>query len=139
MVNDLVDLMKPFFPTTVSFNFYEIFTKASAVADSIFVAAETLAQVGTSALGGWDKASEAIFSLKTTGGGEWKLTLLDFDSGDGWDKITFSDLSGASAALVTYLTGTGHAWSGRDDNKPNVFRQISYGLNASLRRKYGMN
>lgn len=139
MVGDLVDLIKPFFPSTVGFDFYEVFTKATATSDSVFREAGTLSQVGTSALGGWSKAAEAVFSLKTTGNGEFKIVLLDFDSGDGWDKITFSDLSGASATFVTYLTGGAHAWSGRDDNPPFSFRQISYGLNKALRRKYDMN
>jgi len=139
MVNDFVDLIAPFFPATVSFDFYEVFTKADATADSVFAEATTLSQVGTSASGGWAKASEAVFSLKTLANGEYKVALLDFDSGDGWDKITFAGLAGASLAFVNYLLGGTHAFSGRDDNRPGTFRQISYGLNAALRRKYGMN
>src|SRR5258707_7519334 len=78
MITDFVDLIKPFFPATVSFDFYEIFNKATAIADSVFMFAATLTQVGTSVVAGWSKAAEATFSFKTNANGEYKITLLDF-------------------------------------------------------------
>lgn len=139
MVNDIVDLLKPFFPASTSFDFYEIFTKATATADSILNSSATLSQVGTSVLAGWSKAAEAIWSFKSSTNGIFKISLLDFDSGDGWDKITFSGLAGDSLAFVNYMYDGNHGWAARDDGQPNSFLQLSFGLNKALRRKYNMN
>lgn len=139
MVDDFLTLAKPFFPATTTFDFYEVFTKETATADSVFRLAETLGIAGTSALGGWSKAAEATWSFKSSTNGEFKITMLDFDSGDGWDKVTFAELAGASLAFANYLTGSTHGFAARDDGQPYSFRQISYGLNKALRRKYNMN
>lgn len=139
MINDLVDAIVAFFPDTVAFDFFEIFTKATATADSVLRLSQTMAQVGASATPGWTKAAEAVWSFKTLGNGLFKLVFLDFDSGDQWDKITFSGLTGPALTLVNYLNGGGHGWTGRDDTSPGTFLQIAYGLNKALRRKYNMN
>lgn len=139
MVNDMVDLIKAFFPADVEFDFFEIFLKATPTADSILSLSQTLAQVGTNATPGWTKATEAVLTMKSTNNGIFKMALLDVGTADSFDKVTFADLSGASLAWVSYLQGTAHGWAARDDGKPATFLQISNGLNKALRRKYNMN
>lgn len=140
MVNDFVDLIAPFFPATVNFDYFEIFTKATPTSDSVLRHSEVLSQVGTNATPGWSKATEAVWTFKTTLNGLYKITMLDVGNNNSWDKATFSDLAGDSLAFVQYLVNdTTHGWSGRDDGDPATFLQISYGLNKALRRKYNMN
>lgn len=139
MVNDFVDLIAPFFPDVVEFDFYQVFLKATATADSVLAFSEELSQIGTNATPGWTKATEAVWSFKSVTNGLYKVALLDMGNNNSWDKVTFADLTGASLAFVNYLTGAGHGWAARDNGQPTTFLQIAYGLNKALRRKYNMN
>jgi hypothetical protein len=139
MVDDFLTLAVPFWPDDVEFDYYQVFLKADAAADSVLAASKTLTQVGTNATPGWTKATEAIWSFKSDLNGLWKLSMLDMGNNDGWDKVTFADLSGASLAFNNYIVDGTHGWAARDNGQPVTFLQISYGLNKALRRKYNMN
>jgi hypothetical protein len=139
MVNDFVDLIKPFFPADVEFDFWEGFLKATPTADNVLKISESLTQVGTNAAPGWTKATEAVWSFKSDLNGLYKLSMLDMGNADSWDKVTFSDLAGDALTFVNYLIDDAHGWAARDDGQPVTFLQISYGLNKALRRKYNMN
>lgn len=139
MINDFVDLIEQFFPAGVHFDFYEVFTKATATADSILEQTGVLTQVGTNGTPGWSKATEAVWTLKSTTNGLYKISMLDIGTGNSFEKIVFSTLTGGALAFIDYLVDGTHGWAARDDGKPNTFLQISYGLNKALRRKYNLN
>jgi hypothetical protein len=139
MVNDLANLIKPFFKPACSFDQYTIYTMSSPTAAPQPVAAQSLGIDGTSAQTAWDKAVQTTFSFRTSDFGTFKLVLLDAPCGNNFDKILSFDASPEAVAIFDYLKSDDEAWAGRDGGHINVMTQIAYTLNEKLRREYGMN
>jgi len=139
MIEELILLMVPFFPTSTEFDSFTVYTKATPTGPAIPRVSKANGEAGTAGTPGWSKATEAIWTFKTADGGLAKLDFLDFASQNSFDKVTFAGLSGGPLALVDAFTGDSNAWSGRDDSQPMTFLQISYGLNKALRKRYFMN
>jgi len=139
MVNDFVDLIAPFFPSGVHWDFFQVFLKADATADSVLSLSETLSQVGSNATPGWSKATEAVWSYKTDENSLYKISMLDLGNNNSFDKVDFATLAGDALAFNNYLVDGVHGWAARGPGQPTSFLQIAYGLNKALRRKYNMN
>jgi len=139
MITDLINALKPFVPSTTSFNLITIYTKADATAPNIPQASKDIAIVGTSGATGLAKAISATFNFKTTGNGNAKLVLLDSPLGtSGFEPLFPSGFSADVIALAALFTDPLAAFSGRDDNRPNVLRKVSYDLNDKLQKQYRM-
>ena len=139
MIDDLVTLLLPFFPSTVSFDTFQIFSKADADADSILEESGVIVGgVGSNSSPGWAKATEAVLTMKSTTNGVYRLSLLDCATGNSFDKLTFVSLPTEMVDLVAYFVGGDHGWSARDNGQPVTFLQLTRTLNKALRRKYNM-
>jgi hypothetical protein len=139
MLDGLVTHLVPFFPTSVTFTEWEIWTKADAAAPSILRTAKLLAdQVGTDATPGWNKATEAIWVFKTLDNGIFKLDMLDYASHDNFNPTLIGDVVTAESNLLLFITDTDNAFSGRDDARPYIFIKITSNINQALRKQYRM-
>jgi len=139
MVTALVALLRPFYPSTVIFDSYEIFNAPVLSTPLVFnpVYGASLALAGTNAdPEGVDKAVQYTIGYRTTSFGRSQIVLLDVPAGNTWGNVTTPD------TLVTNLTAAftaeSNGWAGRDNGRPFYFTNVSISLNKRLRRKYGM-
>lgn len=140
MWTTFVTLLKPFVPTTTTFDNVTVYTQASAMSPNIPRKTVSLAIVGTSALTGLSQAQSSTFNFKTVDNGDFKLVLLDVPLGSqGFNAIHPADFGAEVLALQTYVVGNTNAISGRDDAQVQVLRKITYDLNRKLQRVYKMS
>jgi len=139
MISDLIDLLKAFVLPTTSFNLITIYTKDDSDAPNIPRASKDIAVVGTSGGTGLAKAISTTFNFKTTGNGNAKLVLLDTPLGSGGFEPLFpSGFTTPVTDLSDLFTDPLAAFSGRDDNRPNILRKVSFDLNDKLQKSYHM-
>lgn len=139
MIDALVTLEAEFFPTSVNFYSWTIFTRTAYPAPWNPRVQKNISIPGTVATPGWFKAAQASWSLKTEEFNELKIVHLDVATLNAWDKITSATASGDQVAFLDALRDPDNAWCGRDKGKPEFFQQISFTLNEKLRREYRMN
>jgi len=138
MVQNLVDVIVPFYPATVAIDSFTVLTYAAPGAPGLPQFFNLLGDVGTNPGTGWTKATQVTFSLRTTSFGRGKLVLLDAQTEDNWDKITnFTGLTPV-LNLIAELTHDDRGWAGRDNAQYVGCDQITYTLNEALRRNYNM-
>lgn len=139
MVENLVDLMLPFFPDTTIFDTYEVFDAPTLTVPLVFnpVYGASLGLEGTNATPtGVDKAVQYTLGLRTTLFGRSQIVFLDIPVGNTWGNVTTPNV--IAAALLAEFTATDKGWAGRDGGRPFYFTNISISMNKRLRRKYGM-
>lgn len=139
MISDFVNLIKPFFLATTTFDNFTIYTMASAEADPTPVFAGELAIDGTSVETEWAKAVQMTWTFRTSLFGIFKLVFLDVPSASGFDKILSFGASPEAEAVRDYLAADTNGFAGRDGGQVSVLDQISFTLNEKLRREYHMN
>lgn len=137
MVNGLVDCLKAFCQPGMHFDEATVYTKASVDAPNIPRKSVALTQVGTSTSTQPAQAIAYTFHFRTLGYGVAKLMLLDVPIGSNWFKpISPSDFDSVALALEAAFTNIAAAWSGRDDNRPDVMNKITVDLNDKLQKQY---
>jgi hypothetical protein len=136
MVEALVDLFAAFFDNTIIWDTFTVYNVPSvgAAAQPIFTAA--LAKTGAGTQTGTSKATQRTYSMRTTGFGLAKLVFLDTKTANSFEKSLVVS-SGENAFLAAYMNPI-YAWSGRDGNRPAVFKSLTITLNEKLRREYKM-
>lgn len=139
MIDALIALEKKFFPTTVVFDSWTIFTKDTPTSPSNPRVQKNITVAGTVGTPGWFKAAQATWTFKTDLFGEFKIVNLDVATLDAWDKITSATASADQIAFIAALRDNGNGWAGRDGGRPEFFQQIAFTLNEKLRREYRMN
>lgn len=137
-IGELCALMQPFFHTSYSFDNFVLYSQPDPddVATPVF--SDTIALLGTSASPGWDKATQCTFTFRTNEFGIFKLIMLDYDSGNNFDRVTVLPSGGADDLLRDYIVNIDSWIVGRDGGKPQTFLQKSSTLNEKLRRSYRM-
>lgn len=138
-VNDLVDLMLPFYESSITFEDYIIYTQADEDAPPLPQYSAIINKVGTGGAGTWSKAVQYTWTWRTTAFGLFKLVMLDALSNNNFDKFTTLTPASAEKALSDYVTADVSWLSGRDNERPSVFLQGAKTLNEKLRRSYRMN
>lgn len=138
MVKALVALFAPFFPASVVFDNYIVFTYASPTDDPVPVASAALTTIGTSATPGWSKAVQATLSFRTSLFGIAKIVLLDYDSQDSFDKTVVVPPATPLSALRDEFTASTNGWCGRDGGRPDTYISACVTLNEKLRQGYRM-
>lgn len=138
MVKALVTLFAPFFPATVSFDNYIVFTYASPTADPVPVASGALTTIGTSGTPGWSKAVQATLSFRTDLFGIAKIVFLDYDSQDSFDKTVIIPGGSPLEDLRDEFVLDTNGWSGRDGGRPDTYLSATVTLNEKLRKSYRM-
>lgn len=139
MIEQLITAQAEFFPATVVFDSFSVFTYETPTSEPQLRVSKNLAIAGTAVAAGWSKAAQATWSFKTTLGGELKIVHLDVNTLNAWDKITSATASGDQTTFINALVDDANGWAGRDGGQPIFFQQIAFTLNEKLRRNYYMN
>ena len=137
MINDYVTALLPFYPSTVVFDNYIIFSQPTPSDDPLPVASNVFtALVGTATGAGWTKAVQLTMSVRSTNFGIAKYVFLDAASGDLFDPIRSPDAS--MTALLAIVSDTTRAFSAQDNGRPVTFIGLTKDLNDKLRKAYRM-
>lgn len=139
MLEDLIDLYKPFFPTTVSFDTIQIFTQATPTSSLVPVAGASLTGFdGTQATPGWTKAVQTTISVRDTNANLAKYVFLDCASFNSYDAIRGLVGQADLAAIIAFVIDDANAFSSRAGFKPALFIGAFRTLNERLRKAYRM-
>lgn len=137
MVRALVGWLKAFMTATASFDSVTAYTQATPTSPNIPRATASLGIAGISTNIGNQQAVSATWNFKTTGNGGSKLILLDTPIRSTWfAKILPAAFDTDQFNVINEFENPNNAWSGRDDNKPEVCRSITYDLNDKLQKLY---
>lgn len=136
---DFVNLLKPFFLSTMSFDSVTVYTMATSTSPNIPRKTVPLGIDGTSTLPGNSQAQSSTFNFKTAANGDFKVVLLDVPLGSqGFNAIHPADFPTVVTDFADFITGRTTAIVGRDDNIPSILRKITYDLNDKLQKEYKM-
>lgn len=138
-VPDFVDVIKIYFPNTVVFQAYTLFTKADADAAPQPRESKTLNIAGTNGGATWSKAVQQTWTWRTDEFGLFKLVFLDVASNNNFNRVAAIVGGTADVDLHAYVTAPETWIAGRDGGRPNTFLQMAATLNEKLRRSYRMN
>lgn len=138
-VTDYLALAAPFFPSTVNFYGVEVFTKADEDSPSIFSGAASTDVDGSNATPGNTKAVQATWVFSGVTGKPFKIVMLDVGNNNSFEPVTLAGLSAPAIAFSNFVTADDTPLSCRQNDRPAVFRQVTYTLNAALQRQYHMN
>lgn len=137
MINNLVDKLLPFYPDTVEFDNWIIFSQPTPDDEPIPVDASTFtSKIGTAGTPGWSKAVQLTMSVRSTNFGLCKYVFLDGASGDNFDPIRVADAD--MLALLGVVSSSANGWSAQDNGKPDVFIGLTKTMNEKLRKAYRM-
>jgi hypothetical protein len=140
MFTPLIAAMMPFYPETVTYDSWRIFTLADPDATPLLANAGvfTSSNVGTEDTPGWTKAVQGTFSYLGSGGSKGRLNFMDSISGNNFDPQFTTGPSGILVTLLGVLSDDAYGWSTRGGEQPTTFLQYSKTLNEKLRREYRM-
>lgn len=135
MVEQLVDLMLPFFNNLITFDGFIVYTQAEDPGIALPVASGSFTgKVGTGGGDTWFAAVQTTIIARTSEFGIAKLVLLDSNSGDNFTPELVQ--SAPMAALTAEWFSLENGWRGRDGGRPKTFVKATQTLNEKLRREY---
>lgn len=135
MVDQLTDVMLPFFNPLVTFDGFIVYTQPTDPGESFPVASGSFTgKVGTGPGDSWFAAVQTTVIARTSLFGIAKLVLLDSNSGDNFTPELTP--SGAMTALLDEWFSLENGWRGRDGGRPKTFVKATQTLNEKLRREY---
>jgi hypothetical protein len=138
MVEALVDVLVPFYPTDYVFDNWTVYHQPADPGPSYPQAGSFFtSKVGTDATPGWSKATMATLWWKTVTFGDFKLVLLDFGSNDDFNK-TSTLTAGRMLNLHLVVVDDSWGWCGRDNQRPATFKSSTVKLSDELRKVYRM-
>lgn len=140
LIEDFIDLLKPFFYTTTVFTDWTIYTYATPTAPARpVVSAQISGGAGTG--GATIPASQASWMFKTTGFGVFKLVMLDTKVSAAFGPLTalVSPADDDEIAVIDYVKDDAMSFAGRDGDKVSVWHKITYTLNEKLRKSYRLD
>jgi len=139
MIDSLVALLKPEIGSDSSYDLASIYNFDVGSGKFRPEAFKALAVAGTGSTASPRKAVSQTINMRTVGGSTFKIVHLDHSLGASeFDKIPPLGFGGAALAIVTEVTLTSNAWSGRDNTRPNGIISATFDLNDALRRQYRM-
>lgn len=135
MVNDLVDVIVPFFTADTTFDNWTVFSQPTDTDPAVPVGGNSFtAKVGTDASGGWTQAVQNTCTWRSEAFGKSKLVFLDMASNGDFSKISTKGTSGIIFDLDAEYTNTAKGWSAQDNSRPATFIASTRTLNEKLRR-----
>ncbi len=137
-VQAFVNVLKPFFKATTTFQNFTAFVQDDPNGAPHPVYTDVLNIVGTDAAAGWGKATQRTWTFRTDSFGLFKLVMLDIVISD-FDRISTFVPATVTGNLIAYVTADVSWLAGRDGGRPQTFLQIANTLNEKLRRSYHMN
>jgi len=138
MITDMVDAMLPFYPPSVIFDRFTIFTQASPDDDALPQTTSTFTgKVGTGDGDTWYKAVQLTLTMRTSNFGIAKYVFLDAESANDFDKI---QTAGADIlAFINVVNADANGFSGLDNGQPAAYLGVTKTLNERLRKSYRMD
>jgi len=137
MIDDLVALLLPFYPSTVTFDNWIVFSQPTPTDAPVPVNASTFTGMdGTAGSPGWTKAVQLTMSVRSTNFGVAKYVFLDGASGNNFDPIRVAD--SAMLAVLAEVADTSNGWSAQDNGRPDTFIGLTKTMNEKLRKAYRM-
>jgi hypothetical protein len=135
MLKDFVTVIAGMYNDTTTFNHYTIFTFPTGETFSIPVAENALTIDGSGTITGWDEAVQRTYMIRDTSVRAFsRLVLLDAGTDNNFGKYT--TLTTPEAQIIAEITDPDNAWSSRQGNRPNSFKNLTITLNEKLRREY---
>ncbi len=137
MVVELLTETLPRFPASVHFDGYTYFKKPLPEDNPIFLGSAALTLTGSATTPGWDEATQETILMRDTNGALFKLVLLDFASGNDFNKYKTAATIGVDA-IVTKLSLVTNGWRSRKEGRPSTFIARTATINDKLRKAYRM-
>lgn len=140
MVVGLVDLLRPFWPSTATFTNYTIYTYDSVNAPARpRISIPIVSGAGTG--GATIPAAQATFNFKSAGFFPFKLVMLDARVSSTFAPLEtlVSPANDDEIAIVNWLTADTNAFSARDNTQITTFERVTYTLNEKLRKSYRLD
>lgn len=138
-VNDFVNLLIPFFPTSVNFIDAQLYRQPTPSSFAEPVQGILLNKTGTASETGIiaRKATQATWTYRATDNTIFKTVMLDCAIYT-WEKRTSLTGDALSIALRNYTIADVTWIASRGGGRPNIWLQTSHTLNEKLRRAYNM-
>lgn len=136
MIKALYTALKPILPTLAFFDNYVIYSQPAPEDLPVPVASGDLNFQGTEATPGWDKATQATYTFRTSNFGVMKLVTLDCASNNDFSKVTATGTTGILFDVWTELSDPTNGWAGQDNGRPMTLISQTVTLNEKLRRAY---
>lgn len=137
MIEALVTELLPRFASTVEFDSFTPFHYPTIDDPPIPLLTIALAMVGTAGTPGWYKATMETQIMRDTEAQICKLVLLDFASGNNFEKYTNPATAGVEDIFLV-LTSIEWGFSSRNGKRPASFVARTATLNQKLREEYRM-
>lgn len=139
MIDNLVAVFAGLHKDNTNYTLATVYTKDGVDAPAIPVATKALAVAGTSILTTHAKAIQATMNMRTAGVQPVKLVFLDVPHSAGdFDKETPFTFSVIEEAIFSEFMSSSNAWAGRDNTIPAAAISVTWNINQSLRKRYGM-
>lgn len=136
MVQAWVTLLADTQPSTVVWDSYTIYTRASIGSPALPRASGVLGIPGTSTLGGWFAAVMHTFNCLDTAFNRAKVCIIEASSGGDFGKVLPAVFTAEQQAIIDAFTGDGNAFASRAGFQPMRCDNITKDLNDRLRREY---
>lgn len=130
-----ITVIKPFFHTSVTFTYAELWNMSAPDADPVYQDNVNLAIAGTSAIA-VIPMSQTVFSGRTQDGGVAKLYLME--TSQAVNTKTKPVYTGAILAVQTYMLGNTSWIVGRNGGFWVAMPQVTTKTNDTLRRQAGL-
>lgn len=138
MVNDLVTVLRPLVPTTVTFDGWVQYSMADEEATPLPRASAAIALAGSASTAGvWWAAVQKQFVFYDTEFQTFKSVILDAMSGNDFSRRDLASLATEDENLIGEFVAETNAWSSRAGNRPQTIRSVTIDLNDKLRNQYG--
>lgn len=139
MISDYIELIAPFFPTTVLFDVATVFTQATPTSNLVPQVSATLVDLaGSNGVASWAKATQQTIAVRDTNAFLAKYVFLDFTSFNNFDAIRSLADQPDLEAIINFVTNDEKAFSSRAGFKPQTFLGAFRTLNEKLRKAYRM-
>lgn len=132
-VTEWINLLKPFFHTTTTFDEYSIWNYVFQTFDRVFVTSAPIGISGTGT-GSVTLAQQDTFTFRTQEGGTMKIVLLE-SAGISKVRETYASLGAPSQAVFDYCTDSDGWILARDTSYPAAPLAKIGGENEALFRK----
>lgn len=136
MIVDLYTALAGLAPVDTTFDNYVIFDQPDPDDLPVPVASGDLSIVGIETTPGWNKATQATMTFRTTNFGVFKIVTLDCATNNLFDKTTVVGGAGVLFDVFTVVSDPANGFAGQDNGRPNNLISQTVTLNEKLRRAY---
>jgi hypothetical protein len=135
LVDDYLALMLPLWRPSTEFLYVELWRyNPEPSEDATFMGVYNLADVGSAASGVDVEGQQATLTFRTASGGVMRVQYMEPNNAQN-NRETYPTSLSTYNAIITYMTGTTHAFVARDNSRPIGSIAVGFGRNERLMRK----